>query len=160
MDRDHVLTQQLLGTISAPVVKQSDLAGAGLGCFCAVDVPAGALVATYPGVALPAALVPVLLSASSASANGYLVARRDGIVVDGNVDSPDTLRLMASCVGQHAVVSSLAVGHRVNHSAARANVCVRDVLYEPSASPVVIFGSAPELIPGVALYTTRAVAAG
>jgi hypothetical protein len=58
-----VVTRQDIEALNAtaPSVQTSNVVGGGLGAFASVDIAEGSLVALYPGVAIPRAMVHLIL---------------------------------------------------------------------------------------------------
>ena len=136
----HDLLAQLRGTLvlNQPrswrlEVASSSCADAGLGVFLRGHCPDGTAVALYPGVAYLADDLPVMHKLILPG-NSYVLARRDGVLLDGNMsgasrqifDTAVQRDLIRAGRGQQADVlqHELAVGNMVNHPPAgmRPNV--------------------------------------
>ena len=183
MKCDVVLRREELLKIAPPLVAISSLGEhAGCGCFASSDAIEGDIMALYPGVVVPKALVSTVLHFLPLH-NGYLISRGDGYLIDADTSNDASRALLRSAMNrrmgrtipqqqqqqqpqqlQHELGGGIAVGHLVNHSVLCANVRAVDVVYEKDCDeliPVAMFGApTTDRMPGVALVATRHIAKG
>ena len=111
-------------------VAASSVAGGGAGVHLAGRAAAGAVLACYPGVSFEADDLKVM-HGIVLSGNDYVLARRDGVLIDGRPDGASAqLRAVAQARDRRppppAAAEAFAVGNMVNHPPAgtRPNVVV------------------------------------
>ena len=101
-------------------VAQSAVAGAGEGVFLRGSCAAGTVLAVYGGVVFaPEDLA--MMHKQILTGNGYVLARRDGVLIDGRPDSVSRQLFEMAVQRDRAagvaplVTTELCVGHKVNH---------------------------------------------
>ena len=111
-------------------VAASSVANGGAGVHLAGRAAAGAVLACYPGVSFEADDLKVM-HGIVLSGNDYVLARRDGVLIDGRPDGASAqLRAVAQARDRRppppAAAEAFAVGNMVNHPPAgtRPNVVV------------------------------------
>ena len=111
-------------------VAASGVAGGGAGVHLAGRAAAGAVLACYPGVSFEADDLKVM-HGIVLSGNDYVLARRDGVLIDGRPDGASAqLRAVAQARDRRppppAAAEAFAVGNMVNHPnrGTRPNVVV------------------------------------
>ena len=111
-------------------VAASSVAGGGAGVHLAGRAAAGAVLACYPGVSFEADDLKVM-HGIVLSGNDYVLARRDGVLIDGRPDGASAqLRAVAQARDRRPppppAAEAFAVGNMVNHPTAgtRPNVVV------------------------------------
>ena len=107
-------------------VSESGVNGAGAGVHLRGHCAAGTVLCSYPGTVFRPEDLP-LMHQMVLPGNSYVVARRDGVLLDGRPDGPSLqIREMArerdaakrratSAAAQSECVFNFAIGHRINH---------------------------------------------
>lgn len=141
-------------------VGPSTLAGGGNGVHLRGVAAAGTVLAVYPGVVFAAEDLPAMHK-MILPGNEYVMARRDGVLIDGRPDGPSRALWMSAQARELAAGSApliegaeLSCGNMVNHPPAGtpASVCVQPL--------DLLAADWPELHPHIATLQFRPPAPG